>query len=98
MKEKGFIFSVDAMGAVAIVVVLAIAWVMYVHHETGMALEQRHKTAQDRALVNLYMGIEENQDLNINKETSVCKKYFYYDWNIEDKADAKDFKHCEGGA
>jgi len=89
--KKGFIFSVDAMGAVALVVVLAMAWVFYVHYETGMAFEQRHKTAQDRALVNLYMGIEENQDMNISKETSVCKKYFFY----QVAGTISESKYCE---
>lgn len=79
MKRKGFIFSVDALGAIAIVTVLGIAWVLYVHTETSPSMTQKHKSAQDATLMNLYTKNHEFQDLNLEKEITTCKKYFFYD-------------------
>lgn len=98
MKKNGFIFSVDALGAIAIVTVLGIAWVLYVHTETSVSMTQKHKRAQDTTLVNLYTENREFQDLNLEKEITTCKKYFFYDTaydEIGNPIEQPISSHCE---
>jgi len=98
MKKEGFIFSVDALGAIVVVTVLGIAWVLYVHTETGISMTQKHKRAQDTTLVNLYTKNAEFQDLNIEKEVTTCKKYFFYDTAYDETGDPiaqPASSHCE---
>ena len=90
--KKGFIFSVDSIGAIAIVMLLCIAWILFVYYESGMKATQMNKSTQDNALVSLYTGTPENDSLDTGKEFASCKKYFSYD----DSANSViEYMHCE---
>lgn len=92
VSEKGFIFSVDSIGAIAIVIALGVVWILFVHYETGMRTTQMNKSTQDNALVSLYTGVPENDSLNTSKEFALCKKYFAYD---DATNSVIEYMHCE---
>ena len=97
VKRKGFIFTFDSVGAIAIVIALGVVWVMLIHYESDRSLAINHKTAQDATLVNIYTGVKENDDLDalqhvidMNVGSGVCKRYFTYDAGT-----IKEHTHCE---
>jgi hypothetical protein len=95
--KKGFIFSVDALGAIAVVIVLAAMWVLFVQHSGGMFGAQIEKKAKDNAMVALYKNdltktdsaFSSHADLN----TVFCKKYFIYNSTLND---ADEYSVCGG--
>lgn len=95
--SKGFIFSVDALGAIAVVIVLGAIWILFVHHSGGMFGMQIEKTVKDEAMVSLYTNhqtVESAADSAHDDLTTVfCKKYFIYD-NASNEA--KEWGVCEG--
>jgi len=79
MKQRGVIFTTDALGGILVMITLASIWVMMLQVEPSGAISQKQKFAQDTVLVALYNQTEYNHELNVDKETIVCKKYFFYD-------------------
>ncbi len=94
--KKGFIFTADALGAIAIILLAGVAWTMAVYFETGTGFEQAHKTAQDNALYSLYTGTEESQLPDLEKANAVCKKYYSYDETAAGTGEILEFQHCKG--
>lgn len=78
MKEKGFIFSVDALGALAIVTIVAVGWVLLSQQPSGNKMNSMQKKTQDNALLNLYTGQTTSHEFHMDKNFAVCKKYFEY--------------------
>ena len=76
---KGFIFSIDAMGAIAVIAVLGIAWVFLAQQETGKVGQQISRIARDNATVNLYTGVAVSESLDTTKTYSYCKNYYSYE-------------------
>lgn len=95
--KKGFIFSVDALGAIAVVLVLGAIWILFVHHSGGMFGAQTEKQAKDNAMVSLYKSDLTKTDSAFGSHadftTVFCKKYFIYD---EASDEAKEYSVCGG--
>jgi len=78
---KGFIFSIDAMGAIAVIAVLGLAWVFLVQQETGTVGQQISRIARDSAMTNLYTGTTANESVTLTPAVptySYCKNYYLY--------------------
>ncbi|MFH1234778.1 MAG: hypothetical protein V1493_04160 [Candidatus Diapherotrites archaeon] len=94
---KGFIFSVDALGAIAVVIVLGAIWILSVHHSSGMLGTQIEKKVRDDAMVSLYKNDLTKTDSafasHADFSTVFCKKYFIYDDALNN---AKEYSVCGG--
>jgi len=90
-KMQGFIFTIDAIAAIAIVIVLAVTWSIAVRAKTGEKyfFTYTDKVSRDESLVAIYsrnLHSDEFEPLDVNMNIS-CKKYFTIKEN--DKHDDK---------
>lgn len=105
MNHKAFIFSVDAVMAVLVVIlVFSVLALNYLANSTtaGMAFESASKKALDRAVVGFYLGTTPIPTESLqNKSTGKCYTVIYYDPNnLAEKPDNttgwKKNIFCEG--
>ncbi|MEM0360178.1 MAG: hypothetical protein QXK06_02460 [Candidatus Diapherotrites archaeon] len=96
--KKGFIFSMDALGAIAIVLVVGAIWVLFLHHANSTWPVLSAKEAKDRAIVAVYRNQSFNETTsapaaNADMNTIFCKKYYLYS-AIDNKVSEKSV--CKG--
>jgi len=76
-KKKGFIFTIDAIAALGIVIVLAVTWSIAVRAKTAERyFTYMEKIARDEAVVDIYANTLRDDDFNFLKMNTVCKRYF----------------------
>jgi len=99
MKQKGFIFTIDALAAVTIIVALAIAWATGARAKISEKsyYESMEKIARDETVVALYKNVLSNDDISAiyNENFYVCSKYFKLDPNSDATPTSVDvYKKC----
>jgi len=90
---KGFIFSIDAMGAIAVIAALGIAWVFLVQQETGETGQHISRIARDSAMTDMYTGAATTETLDTTQTYSYCKNYYTYNAGSLTKVDER--MNCE---
>ncbi|MCD6479044.1 MAG: hypothetical protein J7L44_04130 [Candidatus Diapherotrites archaeon] len=76
-RKKGFIFTIDAIAALGVVIVLAVTWSIAVRAKTAERyFTYMEKIARDEAVVDIYANTLQSDDFNSLKMNTVCKKYF----------------------
>ncbi len=87
MKQKGFVFTIDALAAVTIIIALAVAWATFVRGKTSEKsyYESMEKIARDETVVALYKNVLSNDDIGAiyNEKFYVCSKYFKLEPNSD---------------
>ncbi|MCD6247300.1 MAG: hypothetical protein J7J87_02600 [Candidatus Diapherotrites archaeon] len=79
MKQKGFIFTIDALAAVTIIIALAIVWATFARAKMSERsyYESMEKIARDETVVALYENVLSNDIGAMHGEKFyVCSKYF----------------------
>ncbi|MDO8646883.1 MAG: hypothetical protein Q7R70_00515 [Candidatus Diapherotrites archaeon] len=98
--NKGFMFSIDALLAIALIVSASLAFAMLVQESDSELLLAQDKriAASDDAIVGFYLKNITNVPAGVSsfidsKKTAYCSKAYYYDFSTTNVASV-DF--CEG--
>jgi len=80
-KEKGFVFTLDSIAAVGMILILASLFVLSssISEKRTDLFELTDKTISDQAIMNFYFGKEVHDSLSIDKNFSACADYHIYD-------------------
>ena len=98
MKQKGFIFTIDALAAVTIIIALAVVWATFARAKMSEKsyYESMEKIARDETVVALYVNDLSNDSFAGSAfSTYVCSKYFKLDPNSDATPTSVDvYKKC----
>ena len=101
--SKGFLFSIDALFAIFVIIAASIAFFFLVQKPDSELFEVQmlRITANDDATVSFYLGKDSTQIPDVflsQKNTAYCARSFYYQINADKQIPPvilpKDF--CEG--
>jgi len=76
-RKKGFIFTMDAIAALGIIIVLAVTWSIAVRAKAGdKYFVYMEKIARDEGIVSIYTHSLHSDDFNALNANTVCERYF----------------------
>ena len=99
MKQKGFIFTIDALAAVAVIIALAVTWATFTRAKVSERsyYESMEKIARDETVVALYVNDLANDSVAGISASNiyVCSKYFKLEPNSNSTPTSVDiYKKC----
>lgn len=97
MGKRGFMFTVDALAAVTVIIALALVWATMPRAKTSEKsyYESLEKIARDETIVALYVNDKSQDNYDSALANYICSKYFKLEPNSDTTPTAVSvYKKC----